>query len=343
MTRLKMLFLMVLFSNVQAAKGLRIFIWGEYLKPELVKKFERQEKTKVSISYYTSNEDMLAKLQAGGVSQYDIIVPSDYIVPSLIALKLVQKLDHSKIPNLKNLSSKFKNPSFDPGNVYSAGYAWGTVGLLYNTKAFKHPIDSWSALFDPKEHVGKFLLMDSPRELIGPALKYLGKSLNSVNPSDLQAAGNLILTAKSSPMSLGFAADVGLKNRVLAGEAALSVVYSGDGMRAVRENKNLAYILPKEGGSLTLDSLCIPAKAPNALLAQRFINFILDPKNGAENAEWHGFATPNAAALSYTQADIRNNAAIYPPTQVLSRFEFIRDLGKNNRLYDEVWTALKSR
>lgn len=329
-------------QNAQATETLRIFSWGEYIKPELIAKFEQENKVKVTVDNYGSNEEMLAKLQAGGVSQYDVIVPSDYIMSSLIALKLLQPLELKQIPNFKNLAPKFQNPKYDPGNRYSVGYAWGSVGLLYQKAKFKTPPSSWGVLLDPKQVVGKFLLMDSTRELMGVALKYQRHSLNTLEPTQVQAAGKLILEAKKSPMCLGFAADVGLKNRVLSGEAVLAMVYSGDGVRATLENRAVGFVLPKEGASINIDSLAIPAKAPNPKLAHRFINFILEAKNGAENAIFHGFPTPNQAALQFTPATIRNNPQIYPPVAFLNTLEFIQDLGQNNRLYDEVWTAIKS-
>lgn len=290
---------------------------------------------------YESNEEMIAKLQAGGVSQYDLIFPSDFYVPSIIQLRLVQPLDHGKLPNLRNLDDKFKNPPFDPGNRYSVAYQWGTTGLVYRKDKVGKP-ESWAVLFrDPK---APFILMDSPREMLGNALKYLGYSVNTKNPKEVQAAGQLLLQTKRSRYFLGFEGGVGGKNRVVAGAAAYAVVYNGDAVKAADENPGkVDFAIPKEGATLWVDSMMIPAKAPNPEAAHLFINFILDPKVGAQLSNFNRYATPNKAALPYINPADRKNPAIYPSSELMKRLEFILDLGKDNRIYDEVWTAVKSR
>ncbi|MBW6394429.1 MAG: spermidine/putrescine ABC transporter substrate-binding protein [Thermus sp.] len=325
-----------------AQKGeLRLFIWSEYIDPAILQAFTQKYGYRVRMDLYESNEEMIAKLQAGGVSQYDIIVPSDFYVPSIIRLGLVQPLNHAKIPNLKNLDDKFKNPPFDPGNRYSAAYQWGTTGLIFRKDKVAKP-DSWAVLFkDPK---APFILMDSPREMLGNALRYLGYSVNTKNPKEVQAAGQLLLQAKKSRYFLGFEGGVGGKNRVVAGAATYAVVYNGDAVKAADENPGkVEFTIPKEGATLWVDSLMIPAKAPNPEAAHLFINFILDAKVGAQLSNFNRYATPNRAALPYIRPEDRKNPAIYPSPEVMKRLEFILDLGKDNRIYDEVWTAVKSR
>ena len=325
-----------------AQKGeLRLFIWSEYIDPAILQAFTQQYGYRVRMDLYESNEDMIAKLQAGGVSQYDIIVPSDFYVPSIIRLGLVQTLNHAKIPNLKNLDDKFRNPPFDPGNRYSAAYQWGTTGLIFRKDRVPKPA-SWAVLFkDPK---APFILMDSPREMLGNALRYLGYSVNTRNPKEVQAAGQLLLLVKRSRYFLGFEGGVGGKNRVVAGAATYAVVYNGDAVKAADENPGkVGFAIPQEGATLWVDSLMIPAKAPNPEAAHLFINFILDPKVGAQLSNFNRYATPNRAALPYIRPEDRRNPAIYPDAEVMKRSEFILDLGKDNRLYDEVWTAVKSR
>ena len=307
--------LLVLSSALAQSKELRIYTWGGYLKPEVVAQFEKKNGVKVKVDLFGSNEEMIAKLQAGGVSQYDLVVPTDYAVESMVALKLLMPLDKKLVPNLKNISATFANPA----------------------------PDSWAVLFDSTKSVGKYLLMDSPREMMGPALKYLGHSVNTIDPQQVQAAGKLLLDSKKASNSLGFAADVALRNRVISGEAALSVGYSGDALSAMLENKNLGFTLPKEGTVVAVDTLAIPARAPNSALAHRFIDFIMDPKVNAENANFVRYGTPNQAALQFVNAADRKNPLIYPSAALLKKLESVKDLGKNNRLYDETWTAIKSR
>jgi len=333
---------LVFFTLAFAQKEMRLFIWSEYMDPAIIKAFEKQYNLKVRIDLYESNEDMIAKLQAGGVSQYDVVVPSDFVVPSMIQLGLLKPLDSAKIPNLKNLDAKFKSPPFDPGNKYSVAYQWGMVGLMYRKDKVKATPTSWSALFDPKGS-GPYVLMDSIREMLGVALRYQGQSVNAKDPKVVQAAGKLLLEAKKSSRALGFEGGVGAKNRLVAGTATYAVVYNGDAIKAADESPRVAFVVPKEGSTLFLDNMAIPAKAPNPDAAYKFINFILDAKVGAQLSNYNRYATPNAAAKPYiTPADLKN-PAIYPSAEVMKSLEFILDLGKDSRLYDEVWTTVKSR
>lgn len=333
----------LLTSSALAAGELHIYTWGGYLKPEVVKKFEALEKVKVRIDFYGSNEEMIAKLQAGGVNQYDIVVPTDFAVPSMVALKLLMPLDKKQIPNFKNVSKTFASPAYDVGNAYTLPFQWYTVGITYDKRKLKNAPSSWAVLFDPKQSVGKYLLMDSSREMMGSALKYLKYSLNTKDSKQAQEAGKLLLESKKAANSLGFAADVALRNRVISGEATLAVGYSGDAIGAMLENPFLGFVIPKEGGVVAVDNIAIPAKAPNAALAYKWINFLMDAKINAENANFVRYGTPNAAALPFVNAADRSNPMIYPPATLLVKLESIQDLGKDSRMYDEIWTAVKSR
>ena len=322
-------------------KEMRLFIWSEYMDPKILEDFTKQTGIRVRVDLYESNEDMLAKLQAGGVSQYDVIVPGDYIIPTLIQLKLVQPFDKSKIPNLKNLDAKFTSPPYDPGNRYSAAYQWGMSGIMYRKDRVPTP-KSWSVILGPGGS-GPFVLMDSIREMMGGALRFLGYSINSKDPKQVQAAGKVLLEAKKSSRFLGFEGGVGAKNRLVAGTATYAVVYNGDAIKAAAENDKVGFVVPQEGAALFVDNMAIPAKAPNPDAAHQFINFILDPKIGARLSNFNRYATPNKAALPYINAVDRKNPAIYPDAKVMEKLEFVLDLGKDTRLYDEVWTAVKSR
>ncbi|GEM48240.1 polyamine ABC transporter substrate-binding protein [Deinococcus cellulosilyticus] len=326
-----------------AGKELRIYNWSEYMDPQILKDFEKKTGIKVRQDLFESNEEMVAKLQAGGVSQYDIIVPSNFIVPTLINLKLVQPLDLKKIPNLKNLDPKFKKLPFDPNNKYSVAYQWGTIGLVYNKDVIKKPPTSWAVIFDPKQANKKFVMFDSIREMMAIALGYLGHDINTVDPNQVKAAGKLLFDTKKNSNFQGFDAGVVGKNKVLAGTVTMAVAYNGDAARAMSESPKIGYVLPKEGGSIWVDSLMVPAKAPNKDAAMQFINYILDAKVGAQLSNFIQYATPNKASLPYINAKDRKNPAIYPTEAEIKNLKYIVDLGKNNRLYDEVWTEVKSR
>ncbi|NOX32406.1 MAG: spermidine/putrescine ABC transporter substrate-binding protein, partial [Deltaproteobacteria bacterium] len=278
---------------------LKIFTWSEYMdEVNFPKAFEKATGIKVSLDLYESNEEMMAKLQSGGLGQYDIIIPSDYIMPSLIHLHLLTPLDHSKIPNLKNLSKKFTSPSFDPGNKYSAGWQWGTVGLMYNKKKLSRAdVQSWSIIFDPKKNPGTFYLIDSVREMLGITLLYLGYDFNTTNPEELKKAADLLVSTKKREACLGFKGGVGGKNDVISGTAAAALVYNGDAVQTIAQYpETYGFIVPKEGSAIWIDSMCIPAKAPNLDSAYKWINWVLDPKVGAALSNYNHFATPNQAA-----------------------------------------------
>ncbi len=328
-----------------ADKELNILTWSDYMDEEnMPKDFEKETGIKVRLDFYESNEEMIAKLQAGGASQYDIIVPSDFIMSSLINLKLIQPLDHSKIPNLVNLSEEFKNTTFDSGNIYSAGWQWGTIGLLYDkTKISELEASSWSIIFDSAKKSGSFALIDSVREMLGITLLYLGYDFNSIDPNQLKKAAELLIKTKKRKNCIGFKGGVGGRNEVISGSANIAIVYNGDGITAVYKNpKRFGFIVPKEGSEIWLDSMCIPAKAPNTEAAHKWINWVLKPKVGAALTNYNYCATPNQAALPYIDKKVLEDPGIWPTPEIMDKLVFCKDLKKDIRIIDEIWTRIKS-
>ena len=327
-----------------AQDELRIYIWSEYMDPDMPKAFEKETGIKVRVDLYESNEELVAKLQAGGVNQYDLVVPSDYIMPSMIELGLVQPLDKTKLPNIKNLTAKFTSPGFDPDNKYSVAYQWGTVGMMFNKQLIKDYEPSWDLMLDPSRDSGPFILIDSTREMMGIGLKYLSTSVNSTDHAKLKEMADILINAKKSKNCLGFQGGVGGKNKVIAGTAASAIVYNGDAIQSVLDAPDkYGFVVPKEGSIVWVDSMMIPAKAPNVDAAHKWINWIMEAKNGAWLSNYNYYATPNKAALPFIEEDALSNPGIYPPKETMANLEFILDLGKDNRLYDEVWTMIKSR
>lgn len=322
------------------AKELNLYIWSEYIAPDVVADFEREFDCKVNMSHYLNNEEMQAKLVAGGVSQYDVIVPSDYIIPSLIGMNLLMPLDHSKIPNIENLNTLTKDPAFDKGNVYTVGWQWGTVGLIYNKSKFDGPVDSWKSIMESDKST-KFMCFDTLRETVGAAAKYLGYSMNTVDPKELREIADLLIKAKKSPGFRGFEGCVGARNKVISGVIDIAMAYNGDAMRVLESNDQYAFCTPKEGSVIWLDSLCIPAKAPNAELAMEFLNFTLRPDIGARISGYAKYATPNKKSFELLSEKDRSNPVIYPPEII--PLEYISDLGKNTKIYDELWKMVKTR
>ena len=341
--RLAILFscLCLLSSVCAESNKLNLFIWSEYLDPQIVKQFEKQSGCTVTIDVYEDAESMLAKIQGGGVSLYDVVVPPDHLVPAMVKLKLLAPLRHENIPNLKNLDDQFANPPYDRGNHYTVAYQWGTVGVYLRKTNNKPVAPTWGILFDPKQQSGSFVLIDSVRDLVGAALKYKGYSLNSTDPAQLKEARDLILDAKKR--CVGFEGSVGAKNKVLAKTARAAIVYSGEAARGIADDAETLYFIPKEGSQIWLDNLAVLAKAPHRDLAERFINFLLDAKVGAQLSNFTQFATPNKAARPFLKPEALKNPAIYPPPEVMARLEFLEDLGANTRLYDEVWTQIKAK
>ncbi|MDF7806895.1 spermidine/putrescine ABC transporter substrate-binding protein [Pontiellaceae bacterium B12219] len=328
--------------SATAKEELNIYIWTEYTEPELTKAFEEMYDCKVIESNYENCEEMVAKLQAGGVSQYDMVFPSDYIVPSMIELGLLSELDHSKIPNLGNLTDTFSSPSFDEGNKYSVAYQWGTVGLIYDSEKVTEPIDSWKPILE-SEGGTRFALFDSEREMTGIALTYLGYSMNTTNKKELMEAANLLIKAKKKKGYSGFVANVGGFSKVQAGTLDMSFCYSGDAFANIEESPNLKYVIPKEGTVVWCDSMCITKEAPNKELAYKYINFILDAKNGAQLSNYIAFATPNKASLPMIDKALLENPSVYPDAETEEKLEFILDAGANTAMYGELWKMIKTR
>ena len=347
MKKVIVLFLLMAFLSVPVVKAqaeekeLNLFIWSEYMPESTWQDFEKKTGIRVRISEYESNEEMKAKLVAGGSGQYDVIVPSDYILPSLIELKMIQPLDKSKIPNLKNLDKIFQESSYAD---YAAAYQWGTVGIMYRKDKIKNFTDSWALLFDPNLDIGgSFNLIDGAREMMGAALLFLGYPYNSTDPKQLVAAADLLAATKKRKNCLGFKPGVGGKNDVVAGTAVAAIVFNGDAIQAIEEDQeNLAFFIPKEGSEIWYDVMAIPTGAPHPEAAYQWINYILDPKVGAEISNYNSYATPNAASMPFIDEEALKNPQIYPTPDLMKKLILTKDLGKANRLMDEAWTRAKT-
>jgi spermidine/putrescine transport system substrate-binding protein len=315
--------------------------WADYIPEGLVKKFEKETGAKVVLDTFESPEAMLAKLKAGADREFSLVVAPDYYVLQMAREGLVAPLDKGRLKNLANLDPFFQDPPYDPGLQHSVPYLWGTTGLAYREDLVKGPVDSYAVLFDPKAQVGPFLLLDEMRETIGAALKYLGYSVNTTDPEALEKAKELLIAAKAR--SVGFAGGVEALNRILAGDAAVSLAYSGDLLQARQEDERLRYAIPKEGGTIWTDAMVVLKRGPSQDLAYRFIDFLLRPENAAELAAYTRYATPVAKAIPLLPEEMRQDPAVFPPEEVRARLEYLKDLGPEIALYDRVWTEVKAR
>jgi spermidine/putrescine transport system substrate-binding protein len=316
---------------------LNVYNWGDYIDETVLTDFEKQYRIKVNYDTFTTNEDMYVKLRAGG-SNYDLVIPSDYMIKRMIDEELVEPLDFDNIPNYREIGPRFKNLQYDPKNRYSVPYMWGTVGILYNKKMVKTKPDSWKVLWD-KRYAKQILMLDSQRDSIGITLKMLGFSINSQNPAELELAKKTLIRQK--PLVLAYVVDE-VKDKMISGEAALAVVWSGDGFYCMGENPALDYVIPREGSNLWFDAMVIPKGAEHKRSAEQFINFMCDTDIAYRNANYIGYASPHLRAVKKLPAAITGNRAAYPLSEDLKDCEVFSSLGKMLKEFDRIWTEVKS-
>lgn len=316
---------------------LNLYSWVDNFDMDMIKKFEDEYNVKVNYSYFANNEELLAKISNGG-ADYDLIQPSDYMVASMIKQDLLEPLDLNNIPNFQYVADTFKDPAFDPGNKYSITYTSGVTGIAYNTKYVTDEINSWSDLWDDK-YKGKVLLLDDNREVIGMALKKLGKSNSSHDDADIEAAAEEL--KKLVPNVLAFDTD-SIKQKMMQEEGWIAMVWSGDAAFIAAENPDVKFVVPDEGSTIWSDNYAIPKGAKNKELAEKFINFMLDPENSAQNYESIGYSNPVTAAKQYQSEEYNSNTMINLSEDELARAEWLLDVGDKIQLYDRIWSELKS-
>jgi spermidine/putrescine transport system substrate-binding protein len=313
-------------------KELHIYNWSDYIAEDTVPNFQKEFGVKVTYDTYESNEEMVAKLQAGATG-YDIVVPSGYIIPVLVNTDMIVPINRKYITNWNNISPIFQNVPTDPGNKHTVPWQWGTTGIAYRNDKIKTPIDSW-AIFHDKRFGKKMTMMDDGREVIGAFLRYRGHSLNSIKADELAQAKADSIAAKRQ-LKAYISAPV--KAQLISGDVLISQLWNGDTTQAKAEQPNLTYVIPKEGCTIWGDSMCIPKSAPNKRAAHEWMNYILRPEVGAALSEATGYGTPNAAA-----AKVMKNPVPYPTEAELQRLEYQVDLGKDTATWDQIWTEIKS-
>lgn len=317
---------------------LNVFNWSEYLPDSVIKEFEDKYKIKVNYTTYSSNEEMLAKISAGG-SQFDIAVASDYMVDAMRKQNLMEEIKMDNIPNFKNIGDQFKKLSFDPENKYTVPYMWGTAVIAVNTKKISGDITSYNDLWDSK-FKNSIVALDDERALIGIALKKLGYSMNETDPEKLEQAKKELLKFKDNIKA--FDSD-SPKTALINGEAAAGYVWGAEAALAEKDNKDIKTFFPKEGMYIWQDNFIIPKGAPNKKNAELFINFILDPKVSAEISKEFPYANPNVEAHQYIDKETLQDTTVYPTEEQLKNGEHLKDLGDTITLYDKIWTEVKSK
>lgn len=317
--------------------------WADYIDPQILTMFEAECGVRVIYDTFASNEDLLGKLQAGATG-YDLIVPSDYMVTIMIQLGMLRELDHANIPNLANLYDDFRNTPYDPGNRYSVPYQWGTAGIGYDGAQVVEAPDSLAVFFDPEvaqQYARRISMLNDARETIGAALKYLGYSMNSTDPAQLEEAKQVILAVK--PFIVTFDSET-YSNLLVAGETVVGHGWNGGFYQAIfdNEDRDLHFVVPKEGLTIFTDNLAIPVSAPNPYTAEVLINYLLDPEIAAMITNFTYYASPVAAARPFILEEILTDPGIYPPDEVLARMEYLVDVGEATLLYERIWTEIKA-
>ncbi len=316
---------------------LNVYNWGDYLDESVIRDFEKKYNIKVNYDTFSTNEDMYVKLKAGG-TDYDVVFPSDYIIERMINEDMLHKLDFDNIPNYKYIEDHFKNLEYDPQNEYSVPYFWGTVGIIYNKTIVDEPVNSWQILWDPK-YEKEILMMDSQRDSIGVALKMLGYDLNTRDLDELEEAKQALIEQK--PLVLAYVGD-DVKDKMIAGEAALAVIYSGEAFYMKQENPDLEYVIPQEGSNFWVDAMVIPKTSKHKKEAELFINFMCDPEVAYKNAIYVGYSSPHSEVKKMLDPDFLNDPAAYPDMEELVNLEFFKDLGDYLSVYDRIWTEVKA-
>jgi spermidine/putrescine transport system substrate-binding protein len=316
---------------------LYVYNWANYVSNTTIPNFENEFNVKVVYDNFSSNEDLLAKLQTGA-GGYDVIFPSDYMVGVMQKKGLLEEFEMKNIPNFKNIGSRFKNLPYDPESRYSIPYFWGTTGIGYNSDKITENVDSWKILWDEK-YKRKISMLDDMRGLANAALKLKGYSINTTDPKQIKEAERLLLDQK--PLVKAYTSDTYI-DFLVSGDIWLAQAYSGDVFQAYKENKSMKYSIPKEGCDMWVDNMCIPKGAKNKYTAEVFINYILRPEVSAEISNFTWYANPNDASKEFIKPEIINNKFIYPSDEVLDKCEFQKEAGEATKYYEQLFNKVKS-
>ena len=340
--------LIVTGRSVKSDRVVNVCSWGEYIDESLITRFE--EETGIRVNYQTaeSNEALYSLIKMGG-ADFDVIVPSDYMIARLIEEDMLAELDYDNIPNFDLIDDTYKHLSYDPENKYTVPYAWGTLGIIYNTAMVSEPITSWSAMFDP-QYAGQVLMINNSRDAIGAALLSLGYSLNTTDESQLEEAFSLIKQAKDNGVYQAFVMDE-VFGKMEGGNAAIAMYYAGDYLTMLENNEDLAFVIPEEGSNWFVDAMCVLKSSQHKDEAEEWINFIASTDANLANMDYIWYASPNTEALeeypAYYQEvnDEELDPELYeimaPSEETLARCELYENLPKATlRLYDSLWTRL---
>lgn len=338
MKKIYMIFLLLFLTSCTGKNREQVVVFnaGEYMDMDLIKQFEKDTGIEVIYQTFQSDEEMFVKLTQSA-NNYDVVVPMDYMVEKLLKYDMLAPIDFSNVPNAKYIMDQYKNLPFDPEGKYTVPYFTSSFGIVYNKDMVDKPIDSWADLWDPK-YKGKIIMYDLPRLSMSVALQKLGYSINTTDMKEINQATEELI--KQKPLVYAYLTDEA-RDVIIQGDAAMTVMYSGDALLMSKENPNLKYVIPKEGGNRQVDSLAIPKKAQNKKNAEIFINYFTDPKISAANAEWmEGFTSPVKGVREMLPDYIKNSNEAYPDEKTLPKIEMFKDLEDYMEVYNNAWVKV---
>ena len=316
-----------------------VYNWGEYIDESVLKDFEAATGIKVNYQMYDSNETMYSKI-AGGGANYDVVIPSDYMVARLIEEDLLAPLNFDNIPNFADIDPALKNPAYDPENLYSVPYMWGLMGVIYNTKAVdEEDLGSWDLLWNEK-YAGDILMIDNSRDAIGIALKRLGCSYNTTDEAQVRQAVDLLV--EQWPIVQAYVMD-DIFQKLEGANAYVGTYYYGDYLTMYENNPDLGFYIPEEGTNIYVDAMCILKDAPNKANAEAFINYMCSTQAGLKNCEAIWYSSPLLSVREELDPEIADDPYAYPDADIMAKCESYAGLPQNILdLYDSEWIRLKT-
>lgn len=320
------------------AKELNIFNWSEYLPQSVLDAYREKTGVDVKIATYASNEEMLAKMMAGGADQYDLVVPSNYVIQAMIKQKLLQPLDKANIPNIKNITPDLLDMDYDKGNAYTVPYMVSFTLIAVNRKTCPVEIKSYNDLLDPRLK-DSMVVVDDPRELIGIALQALGYKFNDTDPAELEKAKQWLL--KLTPNIKAYDGD-SPKTKMISGETSVGFIWNGEAALSMAENPDIYIAWPKEGVNMAIDNFAVTSGAKNKKNAEDFINYILEPEVSKLISDEYPYTNPNAAAAPLLSKAYLDCPASNVPADQLKKAVLTQDAGDAAAEFDKIWSEIKS-
>ena len=341
--------LVVTGASSRSDRVVNVCSWGEYIDEDLITEFE--ETTGIRVNYQTaeSNEALYSLINMGG-ADFDVIVPSDYMIGRLIDEDMLAELNFDNIPNFDLIDDRFKNLSYDPENKYTVPYTWSTLGIIYNRDMVDGEITSWSAMFDP-QYAGQVLMINNSRDALAAGLFYLGYDVNTTDKSQIREAFELLKTAKDQGVYQAFVMDQ-VFQKMEGGNAAIAMYYAGDYLTMVdNSDQDLAFVIPEEGSNWFVDAMCVLKTSQHKEEAEAWINFITSTSSSLANMDYIWYGSPNAEAMEEYPAyyeeeyeeelDQETLDIILTPPEILDKCQmYVNQPQDTLRYYSELWTEL---